>query len=131
MSSEELLATRATLSAFERTLAERLRRREGLAVERHPDEADELRSTLERETAISTLAQATNLLRLVRSALQRLDEGTFGTCLTCGDAISPSRLAALPWALRCVGCEARREQTANRRKPVDTRALAAAFSAAP
>lgn len=42
----------------------------------------------------------------IRSALERLEAGTWGTCSVCGEAISPKRLAALPEASTCVGCAA-------------------------
>ena len=44
-------------------------------------------------------------LVLVDEALARLDEGSFGTCVRCGQPIAPERLEALPWAARCIDCE--------------------------
>ena len=44
-------------------------------------------------------------LRLVESALDRLDSGEYGTCANCGAAISPKRLQAIPWARYCVDCQ--------------------------
>ncbi len=49
--------------------------------------------------------KATKELELVEAALERLDAGTFGTCLRCGDAIAPARLEALPWAAYCITCQ--------------------------
>lgn len=46
-------------------------------------------------------------LRLVNAALERLETGTYGTCLACGEAIPPKRLAAVPWASCCVKCQER------------------------
>lgn len=40
----------------------------------------------------------------LRAALSRLDGGTYGTCVTCGEAIPPGRLAALPATPVCTGC---------------------------
>ena len=45
-------------------------------------------------------------LDLVDAALARLDAGTFGACLRCGQPISPARLEALPWAAHCITCQA-------------------------
>jgi DnaK suppressor protein len=45
------------------------------------------------------------LLRDVVSALQRIDEGSFGTCERCGEAISEKRLEALPFARHCIDCQ--------------------------
>ena len=44
-------------------------------------------------------------LVLVDEALARLDDGTFGTCVRCGQAIASERLEALPWAARCIDCQ--------------------------
>ena len=40
----------------------------------------------------------------VELALQRLDEGTYGTCVTCGTAIADARLEAMPAARFCITC---------------------------
>ena len=45
------------------------------------------------------------LLRNVRSALRRIDDGSFGVCLYCEEDISPRRLAAVPWAPFCIHCQ--------------------------
>jgi DnaK suppressor protein len=37
-------------------------------------------------------------------ALRKLDEGTYGICDDCGEAISPSRLRALPEGVLCLKC---------------------------
>jgi DnaK suppressor protein len=44
-------------------------------------------------------------LELVDAALRRLDEGTFGRCLRCGQEIARGRLEALPWAAYCIACQ--------------------------
>jgi DnaK suppressor protein len=44
-------------------------------------------------------------LVLVDEALARLDDGTFGMCVRCGQPIAPGRLEALPWAARCIDCQ--------------------------
>jgi DnaK suppressor protein len=38
-------------------------------------------------------------------ALTRIELGTFGRCLECGEEISPKRLNAVPWASLCVSCQ--------------------------
>jgi DnaK suppressor protein len=44
-------------------------------------------------------------LRLVQSALDRLDSGDFGVCASCEEEISEKRLRAIPWAKYCVTCQ--------------------------
>jgi DnaK suppressor protein len=44
-------------------------------------------------------------LRLVEEALDRVQSGDFGVCLSCEQPIPPKRLLALPWARYCVPCQ--------------------------
>ena len=48
--------------------------------------------------------RADQQLALVNAALARLEDGTFGRCIRCGEPIAPGRLEALPWAPRCIDC---------------------------
>ncbi len=45
------------------------------------------------------------LLRDVVSALQKIDDGSFGACERCGEPISDKRLEALPFARYCIECQ--------------------------
>ena len=45
------------------------------------------------------------LLRDVISALQKIEDGSFGACERCGEAISEKRLEALPFARHCIDCQ--------------------------
>jgi RNA polymerase-binding transcription factor DksA len=47
-----------------------------------------------------------------RLALARLEAGDYGDCVDCGEAIPVARLQAQPFAIRCVGCQERRERAA-------------------
>jgi DnaK suppressor protein len=51
-------------------------------------------------------------LRRIDAALERLEDGRYGTCAACGAVIEPRRLRALPWAVRCAACEELREAAA-------------------
>ena len=50
-------------------------------------------------------------LGAVSAALRRLKEGGYGVCADCGEDIAFDRLKVEPWALRCIACESRREQS--------------------
>lgn len=54
--------------------------------------------------------QAAIELELVRAALQRVADGTYGLCLDCGEPIDARRLEALPASAHCVTCQELREQ---------------------
>ncbi len=43
-------------------------------------------------------------LEKVEAALRRLDDGTYGTCTSCGKPIALERLEAIPWAPVCIDC---------------------------
>ena len=44
-------------------------------------------------------------LRLVEEALDRIETGDFGVCMSCEEPIPTKRLQALPWAKYCVACQ--------------------------
>ena len=50
------------------------------------------------------------ILQLVQEALERLDRGTYGTCVACGGEMQQKRLDAVPWARHCIGCQEKQEQ---------------------
>jgi DnaK suppressor protein len=64
--------------------------------------------------AVDRLAQVAvhDQLQVTRAdvvrALEKLDEGSYGTCDDCGRPIPPGRLEALPWAVLCVQDAGRR-----------------------
>lgn len=74
------------------------------------DPADAGSASFERETAQSLSLHARNLLAQIDDALRRLDEDTYGECVTCGRRIELERLEALPYTTQCMECR-RREET--------------------
>lgn len=40
----------------------------------------------------------------IRAALERIEGGTYGTCVTCGDPIAARRLEVLPYTSHCIEC---------------------------
>jgi DnaK suppressor protein len=79
--------------------------RDGIEIEKSADPMDEIQYASERDLAIQSADLVSDLLRDVRAALERIRDGTFGNCVECESAISPKRLAALPWASRCIACQ--------------------------
>jgi len=47
---------------------------------------------------------------MVETALQRIREGVFGECVSCGNEINPKRLEAVPWTRYCIACQEKLEQ---------------------
>ncbi len=65
-------------------------------------QADVATETFEREKDFSILEQVEAELADVERALQRIDEGSYGTCEACHGAIGDERLAAQPATRFCV-----------------------------
>ena len=105
MTKNEINKFKEILEKRKAELSEVLRNREGIAIEKSPDALDEVQRAAERELAIRNLDRESNLLRNVRAALRRIQEGNFGTCLHCEEEISPKRLVAVPWTPYCIGCQ--------------------------
>jgi DnaK suppressor protein len=82
-----------------------LRKRDGIAIEKSADQMDEIQYASERELAMRNVDRESSLLRDVKAALRRIHDGSFGTCIECESEISSRRLAAVPWASRCIQCQ--------------------------
>ncbi len=66
--------------------------------------------TLDREIDYTLEENAEHVLEAIDSALARIEEGTFGTCRTCGKSIAEERLQAIPYATQCIDCKRRDER---------------------
>ncbi|UWZ40651.1 TraR/DksA C4-type zinc finger protein [Dactylosporangium roseum] len=69
------------------------------------DQADTGTKTFEREQEITLANNILERITQVERALERLDEGGYGWCEKCGNAIPVERLAAFPSATLCVTCK--------------------------
>src|SRR6266567_2889779 len=65
---------------------------------------------LEMQQEQSILVNEQALLTEVEAALKRIEDGTYGRCVVCGQPIPEKRLEAIPWAALCVKDEALLEQ---------------------
>jgi len=73
------------------------------------DAAESAELDMQDEMRFALMQMKAETLERVDEALRRLNEGTFGVCVDCGDDIAERRLRALPFALRCTSCEQARE----------------------
>ncbi|MGH7643322.1 MAG: TraR/DksA family transcriptional regulator [Candidatus Dormibacteria bacterium] len=69
---------------------------------------DHVAEAADRMARSRTAGELEKLQAEVRAAVAKVDQGTYGRCDECGEAIPAARLEALPWATRCVGCQSRR-----------------------
>jgi DnaK suppressor protein len=65
----------------------------------------------EQEFTLSLMENEGAALEKIEASLERIDDGTYGTCEECGVKIPKSRLNAIPYATLCVKCASRREQS--------------------
>ena len=72
--------------------------------------ADTATATLDREIDFTLGENSEQVLAEIDDALQRIEDGTFGTCRTCGQPIAPQRLEAMPWATQCIDCKSKEER---------------------
>jgi DnaK suppressor protein len=105
MTKTEMNKFKKILETKQDELEQIVRNRDAITIEKSADALDEVQHAAERELAIRNLDRESNLLRNVRSALRRIDDGSFGICLHCEEEISPKRIAAVPWAPFCIQCQ--------------------------
>jgi len=87
-------------------------RREGSPFGKREEEATE---TSELEKRLALEQRTRDVLSKVERALHKFDEGTYGLCDKCGEAIAPERLEALPQASLCLECKAKETKKAEHR----------------
>lgn len=101
MTSARLDAQRTALQCALNAIT---RRREGLEIEREADALDNAIAISERDTEAILLDRERQRELAILAALDRIEDGTYGKCSDCHREISTGRLAALPWAARCIFC---------------------------
>jgi DnaK suppressor protein len=65
-------------------------------------------SIYEWEMCLALKQRAENKARSLEVALRKAEEGDYGFCEVCGEAIDPARLAILPDTRRCINCAQKR-----------------------
>ena len=119
MTKIELKNFKDTLMARQTELEGLIRNREAAAIETSADALDQIQHMVERELALETLGRESAFLRETRAALGRMDTGVFGICFDCEEEISPKRLAAVPWAARCIACQERADREGSAAESAD------------
>ena len=121
--STGISAFQEILKHKEAELAQVLRERGGIAIERSADPMDEIQSASERDLAIGNVDRESTLLRDVKGALGRIHDGSFGTCIDCESEISAKRLKAVPWALCCIQCQETADRDGFKQDPSTSKPL--------
>ena len=126
---------RSALRHFEQVLhaildgtEDALLKRDDIAIENAPDALDCIQRATERDLAICRIESDFGRLQSVRTALQRIAEGTYGICYRCDCEIAEKRLKAVPWTSYCLECQ---DSTDTRRGNFPHVQLASVASASP
>ena len=64
--------------------------------------ADDASDTFEQERQAALQRNLETVLNEVNDALERMEQGTYGTCVDCGKEVPIERLEARPYAIRCI-----------------------------
>jgi len=64
----------------------------------------------EQEFTLSMMETEESTLEAIESALERIEDRTYGTCEDCQKAIKKTRLKAIPFTTLCINCASEREQ---------------------
>jgi RNA polymerase-binding transcription factor DksA len=77
---------------------------------RMPTDLAELGSgNFDQELTLSLLDSERDVLEQIEEAIERIEEGSYGRCKTCGGRIRKSRLQAIPYVAQCVRCASEEE----------------------
>jgi DnaK suppressor protein len=85
-----------------------VQRTEGYGREKEPDIQDMADMAVESYTKEFMFGKSSgdrHILLMIREALDRIEDKTYGTCANCENPIQPKRLEAVPWARHCIQCQ--------------------------
>lgn len=74
------------------------------------DSADEAASQITQNVLNIVSATSRKTLMAIDAAIRRIEENSFGNCISCGDEINNNRLNAIPWATMCIDCKNKNEK---------------------
>jgi RNA polymerase-binding protein DksA len=74
------------------------------------DLADIASDDIDRKMIEAIGSQELKRLKLIDSALTRIQQGKYGLCMKCGKRIPQDRLEAIPYALMCIECKTAEER---------------------
>ncbi len=69
------------------------------------DYGDKATSAYAKDSLLQQRSQQSEQLASIQDSLRRMEDGSYGVCIECGEPITPKRLEAVPWAGLCVGCQ--------------------------
>ncbi|MGD9017000.1 MAG: RNA polymerase-binding protein DksA, partial [Desulfobacterales bacterium] len=77
--------------------------------ENFPDPTDRATLEADRNFMLRIRDREHKLIKKIKKALDRIEDGTFGICDNCGEDISFARLKARPVTTQCIDCKTKQE----------------------
>ena len=77
--------------------------------ENFPDPTDRAALESDRNFMLRIRDRESKLIKKIKKALARIENGTFGTCETCGEDINIERMKARPVTSQCIECKSKEE----------------------
>jgi len=75
------------------------------AAQAHSADSAEQAQERENDEVVDAIGNETRVsIRIIQTALEKINEGTYGACEGCGEEIGVDRLRAVPEATHCVEC---------------------------
>lgn len=109
MNNDRINEKKLAMEQMLRELTDESITRTELQIETYADALDQIQSAADRDFAVIRIDQKAKLAREVRTALRKIDDGSYGICEECEAPIPPRRLDALPFAKLCVRCQEQAE----------------------
>ena len=108
---EKLLALRATLQGDMNQMEDNALNKDHATTTSMPNHMAELGSgNFDQEFTLSLLGNEKDALNQIEAAIERIEDGSYGRCETCGVQIPKVRLHALPFASLCMQCASQQEE---------------------
>jgi DnaK suppressor protein len=108
---EALLALRARLLGDTTQMEDNALNKDHNQVTSMPNHMAELGTgNFDQELTLRVLGSEEDTLGQIEAAIERIEEGRYGPCETCGQRIPKTRLDAIPYATRCVQCASQQEE---------------------
>ena len=115
MEKKVLEQFKKTLEERQRVLRESVSRTEldgrtADATDSAQDIADRASNSYQKEFLFHQSNNDRQLLLMVDGALERIRQGSYGECVSCGNEINAKRLQAVPWTRYCISCQEKQEK---------------------
>jgi DnaK suppressor protein len=108
MDAKTLTDFKEKLMQKQLSLSDMVQRTEGYGREKEPDTQDVADMAVESYTKEFNFGKSSgdrHVLQLIREALDRIEDKSYGLCVNCENPIQPKRLEAVPWAKHCIQCQ--------------------------